>query len=72
MEWGTIFKVSGDNLFNNTETVIILFSLFTIGIKKNQNKNFVMTGKNQKSSSNVLPLINHVSSFKNIQKSKIK
>ena len=36
--------------------------------KKNQTKNFVMTGKNQKSNSNVLPVVNHVSSFRNIQK----
>ena len=40
--------------------------------KKNQNKNFVMKGKNQKSSNIILPLVNHVPTFKNIQKPKIK
>ena len=40
--------------------------------KKNQIKNFVMTGKNQKSNSNVLPVVNHVSSFRNIRKPKTK
>ena len=40
--------------------------------KKNQNKNFVLTGKNQKSSNNVLPVVNHVSSLRTIQKPKIK
>ena len=39
---------------------------------KNQTKNFVMIGKNQKSNSNILFVVNHVSSFRNIQKSKIK
>ena len=40
--------------------------------KKNQTKKIVMMGKNKKSKSNVLPVVNHVSSFKNIQKSKTK
>ena len=34
MEWGIIFQVSGDSMFNNTETIIILFSLFIISIKR--------------------------------------
>ena len=40
--------------------------------KKNQTKNFVMTRKNQKSNSYVFPMVNHVSSFRNIQKPKPK
>ena len=33
MEWEIIFQVLGDSMFNKTKIFIILFSLFTIGIK---------------------------------------
>ena len=35
-------------------------------------KKFFMKEKNQKSSNTILPLVNHVSTFKNIQKQKTK
>ena len=53
--------------FNNS-----VKSVYNTHQKKNQTKNFMMSGKSQKSNSNVLYVNNHVSSFKNIQKLKIK
>ena len=73
MEWGIIFKVSGDNKSNSAEIVIILFNLFIIGAtRKIKKKTFLWKEKNQKSSNIVLPLVNHVPTFKNLQKSNTK
>ena len=42
MEWWTIFKVSGDNMFNSTETIIILFNLFIVGTKRKTKTKFFL------------------------------
>ena len=64
------FKRQRVNQFSNFNNRVQ--SVYNRYQKKNQTKNFVMTEKNQKSSTNVLPMVNHVSSFRNIQKLKIK